>query len=220
MPDITLFLIAAMVVTIAPGPDNVYVLTRGITQGRKAGFAAALGFASGCLFHTALAALGVAALIKSSPFAFAVVKYAGAAYLVYIGIRTLMAAYQSVKRSTRGSSEGIALNTHQSHLSLITIYKQSVVGNMLNPKVTLFFLSFLPQFVNANSGNIAWQLALLGVLFMAQTIVIFGAIALASGLIGDRLRQSPKLANWLDWIAGFTFIALGIKVAWPDSRIA
>ena len=205
MPDIGLFLIASALLTIAPGPDIVYVLTRGIAQGRRAGFAAALGFATGVIFHTALAALGIAALIRSSEFAFSLVRYAGAAYLIYLGVRTLM------------SQGALQPGSDNSRVSLWTAYRQSVVGNVLNPKVTLFFLSFLPQFINVNAGHVELQMALLGVLFMLQTVLIFGAIAFFSGSIGDRLRSNPSIANRLNIFAGVVFIALGIRVAWPES---
>ena len=205
MPDIGLFLIASALLTIAPGPDIVYVLTRGIAQGRRAGLAAAFGFATGVIFHTALAALGIAALIRSSEFAFALVRYAGAAYLLYLGIRTLM------------SNSAVQLGRDQSTLALWTVYKQSVIGNVLNPKVTLFFLSFLPQFVQVNAGHVELQMVMLGALFMFQTVLIFGAIALFSGAIGDRLRTNPVIANRLNTFAGVIFIALGVRVAWPES---
>jgi threonine/homoserine/homoserine lactone efflux protein len=205
MPDIGLFLVASALLAIAPGPDIVYVLTRGIAQGRRAGFAAALGFATGVIFHTALAALGIAALIRSSEFAFSLVRYAGATYLVYLGIRTLM---------SRG---GFELNSDNSSIALWTVYKQSVIGNVLNPKVTLFFLSFLPQFINVGSGHVELQMVLLGAIFMLQTVWIFGAVAFFSGVIGDRLRTNPSVANRLNIFAGVIFIALGIRVAWPES---
>jgi len=172
MPDIALFLAASALLTLAPGPDIVTVLTRGIGQGRKAGLAAALGFATGCLFHTALAAVGVAALIRSSELAFNAVRWAGAAYLVWIGIQALR----------HGASFSLA-GTGNSK-ALVQVYRQSVVGNALNPKVTLFFLSFLPQFVDTAAGGLEWQMALLGLVFMAQTVVIFGAVAIFSGWIG------------------------------------
>jgi threonine/homoserine/homoserine lactone efflux protein len=204
MPDIAIFLIASALLTIAPGPDIVYVLTRGVSQGRKAGIAAALGFATGCVFHTLLAALGVAALIRSSELAFDAVRYAGAAYLVWIGFQALRH-----KGSFAPAGDGSAK-------ALLAIYRQSVIGNALNPKVTLFFLSFLPQFVDASAGGIAWQVALLGALFMAQTAVIFGAVAIFSGWIGERLRAHPAIGERLGLFAGLTFIALGIRVAMPD----
>ena len=201
MPNIGLFLIASALLTIAPGPDIVYVLTRGIAQGRRAGFAAALGFATGVIFHTALAALGIAALIRSSEVAFSLVRYAGAAYLVYLGIRTLLS------RST------FLLGKDGASIAVWTVYRQSVIGNVLNPKVTLFFLSFLPQFINVNAGHIEMQMVLLGALFMLQTALIFGAIAFFSGAIGDRLRTNASIANRLNVFAGVVFIALGIRVA-------
>ena len=204
MPDIALFLVASALLTIAPGPDIVYVLTRGISQGPKAGVAAALGFASGCIFHTVLAAVGIAAIIRSSDVAFDVVRYAGAAYLIWIGI-------QALRHRSSFSIEGAS-----DKRALATIYRQSVIGNMLNPKVTLFFLAFLPQFVNTQAGHIGWQMALLGVIFMAQTVVIFGAVALFSGWLGAWIRRKPAIGERLNIFAGITFIALGIRVALPD----
>ncbi|MDH5264244.1 MAG: LysE family translocator [Betaproteobacteria bacterium] len=204
MPDIALFLAASALLTLAPGPDIVYVLTRGVSQGRRAGLAAALGFATGCLFHTLLAALGVAALIRSSETAFDAVRWAGAAYLVWIGIQALR------------HRASFALAGGGGARALLAIYRQSVIGNALNPKVTLFFLSFLPQFVDASAGGLAWQMALLGLVFMAQTVVIFGAVALFSAWIGERLRAHPAVGERLGLFAGLTFIALGIRVAMPD----
>ena len=204
MPDIALFLAASALLAIAPGPDVIYVLTRGVSQGPRAGFAAALGFASGCIFHTLLAALGIAALIRSSDLAFDLVRYAGAAYLVWIGI-------QALRHRSAFSIEGTS-----DRKALWTIYRQSVVGNMLNPKVTLFFLAFLPQFVNSEAGNIGMQMALLGVLFMGVTVVVFGAVALFSGWIGAWVRKKPAIGERLNVFAGITFIALGIRVVLPD----
>lgn len=204
MPDIGLFLIASALLTIAPGPDIIYVLTRGVSQGPRAGVAAALGFASGCIFHTVLAAVGIAAIIRSSDVAFDVVRYAGAAYLIWIGIQALR---HRSSFSIDGASDAKAL---------ATIYRQSVIGNMLNPKVTLFFLAFLPQFVNTQAGHVGWQMALLGVIFMVQTIVIFGAVALFSGWLGAWIRRKPAIGQRLNVFAGITFIALGIRVALPD----
>jgi len=206
MPDFVLFIAASALLAIAPGPDVIYVLTRGISQGRKAGLAAALGFASGCIFHTVLAAVGVAALIRSSELAFDLVRYAGAAYLVWIGIQALR---HSSSFSIEGASDAKAL---------ATIYKQSVIGNMLNPKVTLFFLAFLPQFVNAEAGSVGvgLQMGMLGLVFMVVTIVVFGAVAIFAAMIGDWVRRKPAIGQRLNVFAGLTFIALGIRVALPD----
>jgi threonine/homoserine/homoserine lactone efflux protein len=203
MPQIGLFLVASALLTIAPGPDIVYVLARGVSQGRRAGLAAALGFATGCIFHTTLAALGVAALIRSSDLAFNAVRYAGAAYLAWIGVQALR------------HRASFALEAAGNARTLATIYRQSVIGNALNPKVTLFFLSFLPQFVARDAGPVGAQMALLGAIFMAQTAVIFSAVALFSGWIGERIRQRPAIGERLNVFAGLTFIALGIRVALP-----
>jgi threonine/homoserine/homoserine lactone efflux protein len=206
MPDIALFLAASALLTIAPGPDIVYVLARGVTQGPKAGVAAALGFAAGCIFHTVLAAVGIAALIRSSELAFDLVRYAGAAYLVWIGIQALR---HRSSFSLEGATDARALGL---------IFRQSVIGNMLNPKVTLFFLAFLPQFVDAQAGHVGLQMALLGAIFMVQTVVIFGAVALFSGWIGARMRANPVIGERLNVFAGITFIALGVRVALPDFK--
>ena len=204
MPDISLFIVASALLTIAPGPDIIYVLTRGVSQGARAGFAAALGFATGCIFHTVLAAVGIAALIRSSELAFDLVRYAGAAYLVWIGVQALRHR-ASFSIESASDARGLA-----------TIYRQSVIGNVLNPKVTLFFLAFLPQFVNTQAGSVGLQMALLGAIFMAQTVVIFGAVAAFSGLIGGWIRRKPAIGERLNVLAGITFIALGIRVALPD----
>jgi len=204
MPEIGLFVVTSTLLALAPGPDIVYVLTRAVSQGRKAGIAAALGFASGCVFHTVLAAVGIAALIRSSALAFDLVRYAGAAYLVWIGI-------QALRHRSAFSIEGAS-----GARALATIYRQSVVGNMLNPKVTLFFLAFLPQFVKAEAGNVGFQMALLGVVFMGVTVVVFGAVAIFAAMIGDWIRRKPAIGERLNLFAGLTFIALGIRVALPD----
>jgi threonine/homoserine/homoserine lactone efflux protein len=204
MPDIALFLAASALLALAPGPDIIYVLTRGIAQGPRAGIAAALGFATGCVFQTMLAALGVAALIRSSDLAFNAVRYAGAAYLIWIGIQALR------HRSS------FSIESAQDARALSTIYKQSVIGNVLNPKVTLFFLAFLPQFVDAQAGHVGWQMALLGGVFMVVTALIFGMVALFAGWIGAWVRRKPAIGERLNLFAGVTFIALGVRVALPD----
>ena len=206
MPDIALFIAASALLAIAPGPDIIYVLTRGVAQGPRAGIAAALGFAAGCIFHTLLAAVGIAALIRSSELAFDLVRYAGAAYLVWIGIQALR------------HRSAFSVEAASDQKALATIFKQSVIGNMLNPKVTLFFLAFLPQFVNTPAGHVGWQMALLGAIFMVVTVVVFGAVAIFSGWIGDWVRRKPVIGERLNVFAGVTFIALGIRVALPLAK--
>lgn len=204
MPDVFLFLIAAMMLTLAPGPDNIYVLTRGIAQGRKAGLVAALGFASGLFFHTLLAVFGFAAIIKAYPAAYHALQYAGAAYLVYLGVRTLR------------SAASMSLDATMMPVSLSRIYWQSVIANILNPKVTLFFIAFLPQFVNVHAGHVAWQMLLLAVVFILQALAIFSAIAFFSGIVGAYFKRQARAALYLNRLAGCAFVGLGIRIALPE----
>jgi len=201
MPNFLLFLAASMAITVAPGPDNLQVLARGISQGRAAGLVAALGFAAGISFHTTLAALGVAALLKSSPIAFEAVKLAGAAYLVWIGIKAIR-------------SKGLSSAHERPSQPLAVVFRQSVIGNLLNPKVTLFFIVFLPQFVNPHGGqSVMLQMFELGGVFMLQTVAVFSVFGVAAGMIGAYLKRRPRVGVWLDRLAGATFIGLGIRVA-------
>jgi threonine/homoserine/homoserine lactone efflux protein len=204
MPNFALFLATSIAITMAPGPDNLQVLARGISQGRAAGLVAALGFAAGITFHTTLAALGVAALLRSSPLAFEAIKLAGAAYLVWIGIKALR-------------SQGLATAHERAPQPLMTVFRQSVLGNLLNPKVTLFFVVFLPQFVQTGGAqNVTVQMLELGALFMLQTLVVFSLFGVCAGMIGGWLRRRPRVGVWLDRLAGATFIGLGIRVALRD----
>jgi threonine/homoserine/homoserine lactone efflux protein len=204
MPNFLLFLATSIAITVAPGPDNLQVLARGISQGRAAGLVAALGFAAGITFHTTLAALGVAALLRSSPLAFEAIKLAGAAYLVWIGIKALR-------------SQGLATAHQRAPQPLKTVFRQSVLGNLLNPKVTLFFVVFLPQFVQPHGAqSVTVQMLELGALFMLQTVVVFSLFGVCAGIIGGWLKRRPRVGVWLDRLAGATFIAIGIRVALRD----
>jgi threonine/homoserine/homoserine lactone efflux protein len=204
MPNFLLFLATSIAITFAPGPDNLQVLARGISQGRAAGFVAALGFAAGISFHTTLAALGIAAVLRSSPVAFEVIKLAGAAYLVWIGIKAF-------------TSKGLATAHERPPQPLASIFRQSVIGNMLNPKVTLFFVVFLPQFVDPHgTQSVTLQMLELGALFMLQTVCVFSLFGVCAGMIGGWLKRRPRAGVWLDRLAGATFIAIGIRVALRD----
>lgn len=204
MPNLPLFLAASIAVTAAPGPDNLQVLARGISQGRAAGLVAALGFAAGLTFHTTLAAFGVAALLRSSPLAFEIVKIAGGLYLIWIGIKAL-------------TSRGLARAHERAAQPLSAIFRQSVIGNMMNPKVTLFFVVFLPQFVDpSGSPRVAVQMVELGAVFMLQALAIFSLFGVFAGTLGTWLKRRPRVGVWLDRLAGATFIALGLRVALHD----
>ena len=207
MPNLLLFLLTSIAITVAPGPDNLQVLARGMAQGRAAGLVAAAGFTAGLIFHTTLAALGIAALLRASPIAFEAIKLAGAAYLIWIGIKALR-------------RHGFAMARERPRQPLMSIFRQSVIGNLLNPKVTLFFMVFLPQFVNQDaarsSGNGVWQMLMLGAVFMLQTILVFAVFGWCAGMVGGWLKRRPKAATWLDRLAGATFIAIGLRVALHD----
>ena len=196
------FLAAAMLVTASPGPDNLMVLGVGMSRGRRQGMAFGLGCALGCLTHTLLASIGVSALLAASPTAFTVLKVAGGLYLVWLGIGAI--------RSRGGAKvDGVAALPDE---SLGRLFAKGLFANSINPKVVLFFLSFLPQFVVASQGNASWQTAQLGLVFTAQACVLFGLLGYFSGAVGKWLNRRPRAGLWLDRVAGTIFIALGLRL--------
>lgn len=197
------FLAASALITIAPGPDNLMVLSVGISRGRTAGIGFGLGCAVGCFVHTLWATLGIGAVVMASEGTFFVLKMAGAAYLVYIGFMTWrFAGKMSLIKLDDGSPEPITV-----HL------RRGFIANVINPKVALFFIAFLPQFADPARGPVWLQMVLLGGLFAAQTVVIFGGLGWFAGSIGDRLQRQPALAVWLDRCAGTIFFALAVHLA-------
>ena len=207
MPDtnLALFVAASLAVIVAPGPDNIYVLTRGIAQGRKVALASAWGMCSGLLFHTTLAAVGLSAILARSAGALSLVKYIGAAYLVYLGIRALLS-----REEFSPSVEKIFT------VKLRNFFLQGLTMNLLNPKVAVFFMAFLPQFVSPSvgtAGSAALRLVALGLVFALLSVVIFSAIALFSGVVGDRLSRNPRFATALQWSTGFVLVGLGVRLA-------
>jgi threonine/homoserine/homoserine lactone efflux protein len=195
------FLFAAFMLNIAPGPDMLYVIGRSVGQGRKAGIVSALGIFVGCWAHILAAAFGIAALLRSSPIAFNMVRYAGAAYLVYLGVKML------VQRS----------NLAQQQLqpdSLAAIFRQGVITNVLNPKVALFFLAFLPQFIDSRRGSVVWQILLLGLIFNVGGTAVNLGVAYAGGTLGELLRRNARFARLQQWFTGLVFIGLGARLAW------
>ena len=203
MPDtnIALFVAASLAVIFAPGPDNVYVLTRGIAQGREVALVSAWGMCSGLLFHTTLAAVGLSAILARSAVAFSVVKYAGAVYLVYLGVRTLLNKEEFVPSAEEAPAA-----------RLRTFYFRGLTMNLLNPKVGVFFLAFLPQFVGSATDGVVLRLVALGLIFALLSVVVFSAIALFSGIVGDRLSRNPRLATALQWLTGCVLIGLGFRL--------
>ena len=196
------FLGAAVLITLSPGPDNLLVLSLGIARGRQAGVAFGLGCGLGCLSHTLLAALGVSALIAASPTAFTALKLIGGGYLVYLGVQAL--------RSSGRLDAPEAASAQDSSLRLFT---RGLFANAINPKVVLFFLAFLPQFVDATRGDAAWQIVQLGLVFTVQAALLFALLGLFSGHVGAWLKRHGRAGLWLDRIAGTVFVGLGIKLA-------
>jgi threonine/homoserine/homoserine lactone efflux protein len=197
------FLGASVALTVAPGPDNIFVLTQGIARGRKPAIVTALGMCSGLGIHTIAAAFGISALFYSSVVAFNAVKYAGAAYLLYLAFKTLQQR-SSVKLSSPDDSNDAAL------------FKRGFIMNILNPKVAMFFLAFLPQFVSPATQYFPLQMLLLGLIFMLQSVIIFCLIGYFSGSIGNFILARPKIAKYFDWLTAGVFASLGIRLAFAE----
>jgi len=194
------FLGASVALTIAPGPDNIFVLTQGIARGRKSAIVTALGMCSGISIHTTAAAFGISALFYSSVVAFNAVKYAGAAYLLYLAYKTLKER-SSVRLSDPDDRSDSAL------------FKRGFVMNVLNPKVAMFFLAFLPQFVSPTTRYFPLQMLLLGLIFMVQAVIIFCLIGYFSGSIGNFILARPRIAKYFDWLTAGVFVSLGVRLA-------
>ncbi|WP_395399153.1 LysE family translocator [Pseudoduganella sp. UC29_106] len=195
------FLAAALLITVSPGPDNLMVLGMGMSRGRKQGMVFGLGCALGCLSHTILATLGVSALIAASPLAFTALKVFGGLYLIWLGIGAL--------RSRGGARvEGSGMPDD----SLLRLFGKGLFANAINPKVVLFFLSFLPQFVVTARGDASWQTAQLGLIFTLQACILFGLLGYFSGAVGKWINRNPRAGMWLDRVAGAIFVGLGLRL--------
>ncbi len=202
---IAVFIVAALALNISPGPDMLYVISRSLEQGRKAGIISALGIGAGTLMHTFVTAIGLSAILLSVPIAFEFVRYAGAAYLVYLGLRMLLER-NSGKATTEYSSS-------KSVRSLRSIFQQGVTTNVLNPKVALFFLAFLPQFVDQSKGTVAFQIILLGLLFDTSGTSVNVIVATLAGHVSDSLRKRSGFARFQKLLPASILIALGLLVA-------
>ncbi|GGK64071.1 RhtB family transporter [Sphaerisporangium melleum] len=203
MPPIStlaVFAVATLALLLVPGPAVVYIVTRSVAQGRTAGLVSVAGIHAGSIVHVAAAALGVSALIAASAAAFTAVKYAGAAYLVYLGVRKLL---------TRSE----ALDREVAPVSRSRLFGEGFVVNVLNPKTALFFLAFLPQFADPARGPVAAQIVLLGLIWIILGMASDGGYALLSSALAGRLRRSPVAARRLDVAGGLVYIGLGAAAA-------
>jgi threonine/homoserine/homoserine lactone efflux protein len=205
LPDANtaLFVAASLAVIVAPGPDNVYVLTRGIAQGREVALASAWGMCSGLLLHTTLAAVGLSAILARSAVTFSTIKYAGAAYLIYLGLRALLSKEEASPRVKEPTPR------------LQCLFIRGLTMNLLNPKVAVFFLAFLPQFTDPaeGSGGVTLHLLALGLIFALLSVLVFSAIALFASILGDMLSRNPRFTNVLRWSTGCVLVGLGVRLA-------
>ncbi|MBP0020844.1 MAG: LysE family translocator [Cyanobacteria bacterium SBLK] len=197
------FLIAAIALILTPGPDTLYTIARSTGQGRKSGITSALGISAGILVHTLTAAIGLSSLLMTSAIAYNTVKYIGAVYLIYLGIITLTEKRQNLPLKTTAKA------------NLKTTFFQGFLSNVLNPKVALFFLAFLPQFINGDRGNIPLQIFALGMTYILLCTLWLVLVALIASTASTWLQKRSRFQKWL---TGSIFIGLGAKLAIPETR--
>jgi len=195
------FILATAALAISPGPDNIYVLMQSITNGRKYGLATVCGLISGCLVHTTLVAFGVSAIIKESDTLFFIIKALGAMYLLYL-------AYKVFKSDANVTLSDAAVPKK----SLGQLFKQGVIMNVLNPKVSIFFLAFFPAYLYSETINTVTQFYVLGLLFMTTSFVVFALIAILAGFISDFLKQNKNIGLILKWLQIVVFIGIAIFI--------
>lgn len=200
--DFGIFLLTGVLLNLTPGPDTFYILGRSLAQGRGAGVASVLGISSGSLIHTFAAALGLSVLLATSAFAFLAIKLAGGAYLVYLGARMLFSRSSTIPIRGAFSSSG-----------LWVVYREGIMTNLLNPKVALFYLALMPQFIAADSPQKFAAFITLGLSFITTGTLWGLCLAWFSSLLGDRLRGSETFADILNRTAGALFIGLGVRLA-------
>lgn len=202
--QILAFILTSLAVIISPGQDMILVMSRAISQGSKAGIATAAGVSTGLLGHTLLAALGVGSLLLASQSLFAAVKLIGAAYIIYLGTRLLMS-----------NAAELALQTTECY-PLRTLFAQGAISNISNPKITIFYFAFLPQFFSADVSNPTQILLILGVSFAVITFFIKGPVGYFAGSLSTWLRARPRVLTWIDRISGTVLIGLGLRLAFEQ----
>jgi len=198
----TTFLTAAVLLNLSPGPDIAFILGQTVRGGRKSGFAAMAGIWTGAFGHVLLAAAGLSAILATSAIAFSIVKWVGAAYLIWLGIHAFRSGGGSFVSAKKNGSDQFAV-----------VFRQGVVVALMNPKVAIFFLAFLPQFVVAGSGPVWAQLFLHGTLIIVVAALIEPPLVIAGEKLTSRLRNNPAIGKWMDRTLGAIFIALGVKLA-------
>jgi len=198
-----IFLTAALALNLSPGPDIAYIVSNTVARGKRHGFAASFGVCSGSVVHVLAAAFGLSAILAASALAFSAIKWVGAAYLIYLGLKALLSA---------GSQFAIDA-TSRRRSSAFAIYRQGFMIDVLNPKVAVFFMAFLPQFANPALGHVPAQLVLHGALIIAVALVVEAGIVLIAARFTDALRRHPRIGLWLDRALGTVLIGLGLRLA-------
>jgi len=201
LESIAIFFAASVALALAPGPDNIYVLTQSAIQGRAAGLFVTLGLCTGLLVHTAAVSLGVAAIFAASAVAFNVLKIVGAAYLAYL-------AWQAFRAGASDLMQNRNVAIRSRHL-----YARGIIMNVTNPKVAIFFLAFLPQFADPSRGSLPLQMVFFGMIFIVAALLVFGSIAWFAGLLGERLGKSERAQIILNRVAGTVFAGLALRLA-------
>lgn len=195
------FLSAAVLLTLMPGPDILFVITQSITGGRKAGIIFAAGLCTGLIVHIAAVTLGLSVLLASSPVAFSALKFAGAAYLIYLGVRTFVGRHRNkISLTEKG---GVVSR----------LYRKGILMNVLNPKVALFFLAFFPQFVDPSVAAPVLQMLLLGLVFMVQAFCIFSLVAVLAERLSRRLMQNPRISLFMNTAEAVIYWIIGVGIA-------
>lgn len=194
------FFLASALLALVPGPDNIFVLTQSALQGRVAGIAVTLGLCTGLLVHTTAVALGIAVVFQTSETAFTALKSLGAGYLLYLAWQAYRASAKPIRRN---QTDG---------LSRKSLYLRGIIMNVTNPKVSIFFLAFLPQFARPERGALTLQLLLLGGIFILATLLVFGGISMLAGFLGEWLNRSETAQRVMNRIAGTVFLALALKL--------
>jgi threonine/homoserine/homoserine lactone efflux protein len=211
--DLTLFIVSGLALNILPGPDSLLIMTRSATQGWRAGSAAALGIGAGTMVHILAAALGLSALLSTSAAAFAAVKWVGAAYIVYIGIGLLRSRMKTESESLDAVG-AIALQ----RLPYRKIFFQGFLSNVLNPKVALFFLAFVPQFISVDSSSKPLAFIVLGCIFNLNGMLWCNGLAVFTAFASARIKVKPIVSLWLNRITGGLFLALGLRLALAEQH--
>ncbi|MDX9786319.1 MAG: LysE family translocator [Desulfobacterales bacterium] len=195
------FSTASLLLALAPGPDNIFVLAQSALHGRSAGIVVMLGLCTGLIVHSSAVALGVAVIFQTSAVAFSALKFLGAGYLVYLAWQAIRAPIEKIQGEPGGKANRWRL------------YGRGIIMNITNPKVSIFFLAFLPQFADPTRGPLSLQLLLLGGIFIVAALLVFGGIALLAGTLGQWLNRSARAQKILNRVAGTVFLALALKLA-------